>query len=112
MHESITEFNEGEKLKVPIHRLDSLPVGKNGRPVTGIKMDVENFEFFVLDGGRALLEKHHPVIYTELWENDNREHCFALARELGYEVQVASEGRLVTYDPAIHRMQNFIFTPR
>ena len=48
------------------------------KKIGAIKMDVENFEYFVLEGGKELIKKHKPIIYTELWENQNREKCFQL----------------------------------
>ncbi len=58
-------------------------------------MDVENFEYFVLEGGKELLKKHNPIIYTELWENENREKCFQLIKELDYEIKVLNDNNLV-----------------
>ena len=44
IHDSIDEWNEGERFDVFIDKLDDvLP----NRKVQGIKVDVENFEYFV-----------------------------------------------------------------
>lgn len=108
VHESITEFNEGRRYAVPQHRLDFLvDVVVN---VQAIKMDVENFEYFVLKGGEAALRQFKPIIYCELWDNENRANCFALVRDIGYKVMVLHEGKLTAFDPAIHHNQNFFFT--
>lgn len=111
MHESITEFNEGIKLKTPLKMLDRMPELSTGKAVTGIKIDVENFEYFVLDGGKALLEKHQPVVYSELWENENRDKCFELMQDLGYSINVVNGVGLRAYQPEKDQTQNFIFTP-
>jgi FkbM family methyltransferase len=110
LHETITARNEGILARVPVRRLDSLPeLFVASANIRGIKMDVENFELFVLEGGRALLEKWRPVVYMELWDNENRQKCFALMRDLGYSIHVAFEGGVREFDPVIHKNQNFIF---
>src|SRR3989304_8980652 len=53
VHDSILKNNEGEKFKVINRRLDDIDEIKNiTHPVVvAIKIDVEKFEYFVLDGG-------------------------------------------------------------
>ena len=108
-HDSITDWNEGEECEVPMQTLDSVI---NGTPVQGIKMDVENFEYFVLKGGESIISRDHPVIYTELWENENRDKCFDLLEKHGYSAKVVSGDRLIDFDPDKHPTQNFIFTAK
>lgn len=106
VHDSIDEWNEGEIVNVPCKTLDEI-VEKD--KVAGIKMDIENFEFFALKGAVTLLKRHKPVVYLELWENDNRQKCFELLQGVGYEVFVNIDGQLTSYQPEIHTKQNFIF---
>ena len=105
-HESITEWNEGIEIETPIDTLDKL---FSDEKVQGIKMDVENFEYFVLKGGQELLKKNLPIIYTELWDNENRQKCFKFLADLGYAPYVVIGHDHVSFDPAKHQMQNFIF---
>ena len=105
-HESITEWNEGEEFEVPVDTLDHLIPATD---IQGIKMDIENFEYFALKGGEQLIERCHPVIYTELWDNDNRKACFDFLASKGYSCYVVAAGELVPYNPAVHDAQNFIF---
>lgn len=107
VHESITEFNEGEIYKVPQHRLDDLPEMVNG--VKGIKIDVENFEYFVFKGGENTLSTYGPVIYCELWDNENRALCFEFLEGLGYQTKVLQDGELVLFNAGVHKQQNFFF---
>lgn len=107
-HETITEWNEGEEFEVPMTTLDNLCASETS--IQGIKMDVENFEYFVLKGGQAIIEKFHPIIYTELWDNENRQKCFDFLTNLGYSINVAHENNLVPFNSEIHLTQNFIFT--
>jgi FkbM family methyltransferase len=111
VHSSITEFNEGENFSVSMIRLDDCDQIKSSDKIAAIKLDVENFEHFVLQGARATIEKHRPIIYAELWENDNRSHCFELLNSLNYSIKVVVKGRLTDYLPMVHHTQNFFFIP-
>jgi FkbM family methyltransferase len=64
MHKSIPAYNEGERMITPVCALDSMDEFKNGNVVTGIKLDVENYEYYVLDGARELIKKNRPLIYS------------------------------------------------
>jgi len=105
-HETITEWNEGKEVEVALDKIDNLV---NGQPIQGIKIDVENFEYFALKGAQRILETHHPVIYAELWDNANRANCFDLLKGLNYKVFVNDEHGLTPFDPEKHHTQNFIF---
>jgi FkbM family methyltransferase len=108
-HETIEGFDTPQNTyKVQQERLDDLPFWKNG-PVHAIKIDVENYEAFVLQGGKALLEKHHPVIYAELWDNENRSLCFELLTGIGYGIFILENNELIPFDAASHQKQNYFF---
>jgi FkbM family methyltransferase len=109
IHESISDNNRGEKITAELRALDGLKELQGKEAITGVKMDVENFEFFVLDGGRQMLSTHQPVLYIELWDNENRSRCFKLLGELGYSIHVVENSTLVKYDK--QNKQNFIFLP-
>ncbi|MCE1200879.1 MAG: FkbM family methyltransferase [Bacteroidia bacterium] len=111
VHSSITDFNEGENFSVPMIRLDDCDQIKSSDKIAAIKLDVENFEHFVLQGARATIEKHRPIIYAELWENDNRSLCFELLKSLNYSIKVVVKGRLTDFLPMVHHTQNFFFIP-
>ena len=106
VHDSIDEWNEGEQIDVNCERLDDIA---NGEPIAGIKMDIENFEYFALKGAQNLLKKYKPVVYLELWENDNRDKCFEFLRSLNYQAFIQTDDGLIPFDPASHKKQNFIF---
>lgn len=111
-HDSIEGYRENIEIEAPMEKLDEYLASLNDeRPVTAIKLDVENFEFFVLEGARQTIEKYRPQIYCELWDNQNRYHCFALMSSLGYSVQILREKKLCIFDPEIHTTQNFFFIP-
>jgi len=109
VHKDLTDFNEGKRYKSAIYRLDDLEMLQGETPISGIKIDVENFEYFVLKGGRDLITRDQPIIYAELWDNDNRKNCFTLMRELGYKIFVYHDGHMQNYTPEKHTTQNFFF---
>ncbi len=112
VHESIQDFNEGKKYKASMMRLDDCEHLKDDSiELTAIKLDVENFEYFTLDGARRLIKKHKPLIYTELWENENREKCFELLTSYGYTIKVVHQNKVQLYNPEQHHTQNFFFVP-
>ncbi len=107
IHESIDEWNDGKKISVKSIKLDD--EFKNQK-IAAIKMDIENFEFFALQGGKKIIQNNLPVIYLELWPNENRNKCFDLLNELGYIPNIVENDKIVKYDSNIHNKQNFIFT--
>ncbi len=107
-----SELNEGEKFISSIKRLDEIKDIKEATfPVNAIKIDVENYEYFVFQGGIETIKKHKPVIYTELWDNENRQNSFKLLCSLGYKTKVLQNGELINFDPEKHKTQNFFFIP-
>ncbi len=112
VHKSISVNNEGERFIVPLKMLDNIDTLKDtSQRISAIKIDVENFEYFVLDGAKKLIEKNKPIVYAELWENENREKCFGLFRNLNYKAFVVFENKMVQFDHTSHKTQNFIFLP-
>ncbi len=105
-----SEGDTGIKYSVRMQRLDDLKELRNlSKPVSGIKIDVENYEYNVLEGAKELLMRNKPVIYAELWENKNRADCLNLLTDIGYTVFVLDEGVLVKFEPEKHHTQNFFF---
>ncbi len=105
-----TENDTGIKYQVPIRRLDGISeLQYLKKPVSGIKIDVENYEYSVLAGAKEFLTKHKPIVYAELWENQNRIDCMRLLTGIGYSVFILEKGNLVKFDANKHRSQNFFF---
>ncbi len=112
VHDSIQDFNEGTKYQAPIIRLDDYKELQAIKvKLNAIKLDVENFEYYALQGGEQLIRQHKPLIYTELWENENRKRCFDLLSSLGYHIMVIHRKKLVPYRSDKHQTQNFFFVP-
>jgi FkbM family methyltransferase len=105
--------SNGELFQCPIHRLDDIEELNNVcNPVTGIKMDVENYEYIVLKGAAKLLQKHMPIIYCELWDNENRINTMKFLKGLGYKVFILSKHSLIHFDREKHKTQNFFFVKK
>lgn len=109
VHDSIDEFNQGDFYEVQIETLDNL-IDSN-KKVQGIKLDVENFEYFVLKGGEKLIERDKPIIYTELWDNENRDKCLSFIKSKGYSIKFHNGSKLVDFSPEKYTGQNFFFIP-
>ncbi len=108
IQEGTGQDQAGNHYTVPLKKLDDIPeLNDQAIRISAIKIDVENFEYFVLKGGKNLLAKHHPVIYSELWNNENRTNTINMLSELGYSVKVNEHGKLVVYNG--QEAQNFIF---
>lgn len=113
VHETIKENNEGEISVVPIYRLDDFdPIKNSAQKIAGIKMDVENFESFVVKGGLSIIQKHQPILYIELWDNENRSSCFNDLAALGYKPFTLEADNLVLFDTEKHHNHNFFFLPK
>jgi FkbM family methyltransferase len=105
VHHTIADWNHGERYQVPCTTLDHL---FSGLDIQGIKIDVENFEFFVLKGGEQLLKRCKPIVYAELWDNENRQKCFEFMQNLGYEICCVQNQAVVRWNKSMPT-QNFIF---
>jgi len=105
-----TAGEKGTVYKVEMSKLDDVEgLMTSTLPVAGIKIDVENYEFQVLEGARQLLTKFKPIVYAELWENQNRTDCIQLLTEIGYSTYVLENGELVIFEAGKHKTQNFFF---
>jgi hypothetical protein len=108
IYKSITEFNDGITFSVPQYRLDDIPELQN-LSIDAIKIDVENFEYQVFLGAKHLIIQHKPIIYCELWNNENRVKCLELMKEWGYSIFVLQENKLVSLELHSYQTQNFFF---
>ncbi len=106
----ITEFNEGIQVEVAQITLDSLQ-STIGVKIDAIKIDVENFEYSVFQGAKNVIQTDRPLVYCELWDNQNRLNCFEFFTNLNYKIMVVDKNKLVNFESKLHQTQNFIFIP-
>jgi len=112
LNEENTENNHGFTYKVPVVSLDEFDdLKQEGAKITGIKIDIENFEYYALKGGEKLIQQNKPVIYCELWENENREKCISLLNNMGYSTLLLQNNKLVPVEKATVKKHNFFFLP-
>jgi FkbM family methyltransferase len=107
------DAGNGIRFTVPVRTLDSIAeLFAKDVKVTGIKIDVENSEQFVLAGAERLLATHRPLIYLELGDDENRAACLEFFRRWGYVVAVNVNGTHVPYDALAHEDRiNFLARP-
>jgi len=109
-NKNFNEFTQGITYTVSVKKLDNFYHDLNSSGVvTGIKLDAENYEYQILKGGLQLLTTDKPMIYCELWDNQNRRDCIEFMLSIGYGTFVNIQGELVPFDVQIHRTQNFFF---
>jgi FkbM family methyltransferase len=105
----VDEENEvGEVYEVEATTLDAFFETSNDR-ITGIKIDVENFEFYVLDGARGIIKRDRPIIYAELWDNENRTNCIELLAQHSYKAYLFNGQKLELFTKQLGH--NFFFIP-
>jgi FkbM family methyltransferase len=100
-------------IRVAQRRLDSYDL----RDVTFIKIDVEGFEFEVLEGARDTLARERPVLLIEIDASQNKrplEDAIRAVCDYGYTahfVRGGAEAPFAEYDPGRARSSNFVFRP-
>jgi FkbM family methyltransferase len=104
----------GDRFRAVVRVLDEMgELFAPGVRVTGMKIDVEDFESEVIEGARRLLAHHRPLVYCELWLTPNRDRTVALMRELGYTAMVYRDGVTEPFEPWPHAStQDFFFVPQ
>lgn len=106
----IQKEREGELHQVPAITLDQLMKQYPDEILIGLKIDVENHEWEVLQGGIQTIQKYQPLIMAELWNDRKKEQCLHLLTSLGYRVMyVNMQGLLVSYQG--EDVVDYIFMP-
>lgn len=91
------DWNKGTEFTVPVQVLDQMPELNALKRLDAIKIDVENYEYYVLKGGEQLLRKHLPIIYCELWKNEKRDMCIEMLTGIGYDVKIYENKKLIDF---------------
>lgn len=110
---SIKQTNTANALafEIDVKKLDDIEKYKN-ELITAIKIDVENFEYEVLLGAKQTIERNKPLLYIELWQNDNRKFCIELLSQLGYKSYYFDKNEWQTFNlesTKTGKSQNFLF---
>lgn len=100
----------GELHQVPAITLDQLMKQYPDEILIGIKIDVENHEWEVFQGGIQTIQRYQPIIMAELWNDRKKEQCLYLLTSLGYRVMYVNvQGQLVSYQG--EDVIDYIFLP-
>ena len=100
-------------ITVEQRRLD----GYDFRGVTFIKIDVEGFEFEVLEGARETLARERPVLLVEIDESQNKrplDEALRTVCDYGYAVHFVEDGKvhpLAQRSAAAGSLSNYVFLP-
>ncbi len=106
----IQKDRAGELHQVPAITLDQLMEQYPNEMLIGIKIDVENHEWEVLQGGLQTIRKYQPIIMAELWNDPKKEECLHLLTSLGYRVMyINAHGQLVSYQG--EDVLDYVFLP-
>ncbi|MDB4160860.1 FkbM family methyltransferase [Bacteroidia bacterium] len=109
--DKMKEFNDGSFFETDCYKLDDMPELAD-KDIDAIKIDVENFEYEVFLGAQELLSRCKPIIYCELWDNQNRTDCFTYLEKMGYTTMVLQNGKLEAIQNNPAHIQNFFFLPK
>lgn len=110
-----TFFSDRVKLqnteKVPIYKLDDYLDKLSINTITGIKMDIEGYEIFALEGMKNTLQRFMPFLMMEVNERalqttgNNSKKLLGLVKNLDYEIFYYDEnGYLIQTPPSFISM--------
>jgi len=105
------KYGKGIKFTVEMKKLDDL-FSTFKESIDGIKVVAENYEKFIFEGAEELIKKNMPLIYCELWFNENRNKVLDLIRSWNYEIFVFANNALVLYDENKHPTRSLFFVPK
>ncbi len=100
---------KGNLYEVEVKKLDELKEFESVK-INAIKIDVEEYELKVLEGAESLINKNRPVIYCELWANENRKKSMEFISKLNYKIFINQKNNLKEF-LGQKGYQNFFFIP-
>ncbi|GEO08174.1 FkbM family methyltransferase [Segetibacter aerophilus] len=105
-------YSEGERFKINVDTLDNISFFRNfENKVSAIKIDVENYEYFVFKGAINLIRNHRPIIFCEIFPSDRKLKLIAFIESLNYNIKVLTNNRLVDFDSYANLNVNCFFMP-
>ncbi len=92
----VEKTNKKERVKV--QTLDAvLKEQKINKPIKLIKIDVEGAEAEVLKGATKTLQKHHPKIVFEAWDNEKLRGIKEVLKPFGYKIKKIGEENYLSH---------------
>ena len=83
----------------------------NCKKVDAMKIDVEGYEQFVLEGSIETIKKNLPLIFAELTDIENQKRSFELLQKIGYKVYFFDGSKLAQYKAGNIQPVNYFFIP-
>ncbi|RPI18816.1 MAG: FkbM family methyltransferase [Ignavibacteriae bacterium] len=105
---SENDSSEGIEYTVELKELDKLREFQN-ITIDAIKLDVEDYEYFVLKGGKKLIQKDKPLIFCEIHDNEKKAEILYLLSDLGYEAMAFEENNLIKIEEGSYNKFNYVF---
>jgi FkbM family methyltransferase len=102
------DFNQ-KAFDVPALSLDDIPELQHAGSFVGMKMDVENFEWYVFQGGVEVIRASRPIIYCEIWGTVRRNLTLQLMLQLGYSAYIFKGKKLESFQE--QQALNFFLLP-
>ncbi|MFP4025382.1 MAG: FkbM family methyltransferase [Thiohalospira sp.] len=99
----------GKEYFVEMRKADDIKVLRN-KKIVALKIDVEDYEHFVLKGAEKLIKTNRPLIYCELWESENRNQAIDFMNQLNYRAFICCNKMFENYSGQTG-YQNFFFIP-
>ncbi len=105
----INDDKRGREYFVEMKKADDIDVLKD-KKIVALKIDVEDYEYFVLQGAERIIRKNRPLIYCELWESENRDKAFDFMKQLNYRAFICRNKKFEEFRRQTG-CQNFFFIP-
>jgi FkbM family methyltransferase len=80
---NMLEFDDSKKIRVEITSLDQFIIIEKVEKVDLIKIDVDGFEYEILQGAKKIIQKYKPILIVET-NNDSR--ILDFVRSIGYTI--------------------------
>lgn len=107
---TILEYNEGIINNVKLDKLDQREEIKSIE-ISAIKIVAENFESYIFKGAKNTILKNRPIIYCELWNNQNRKKVFSIVENFNYSIYYRKGNFLLPFNENDYLGKNFFFRP-
>lgn len=107
----LTKESKNHTVQVRAMSLDSFVIEKNIKNLDFIKIDVEGFEYHVLNGSTATLMRYKPTIFLEVNDKYLQQQGFSaqlifdFLKKLGYEITAVQRGVIIDNDFIIPNKQ-------
>jgi FkbM family methyltransferase len=90
--DAIAPAASSDALSVNVVTLDELPMGYQSLRPNVMKIDTEGMEYWVLQGGKTLIERCRPILFIATHGGINQQRTLQLLEAWNYEVVMIGDG--------------------